>query len=261
MFFLITRRKTKSILTLRKAYTVIESSWRVDELPDCSQVISSDLINFRCDGNFRTGLSDHPPNKENPVELQAGHFLYFVATDVDRTGTLLNRVDSYVDGSDYYRMDKRGHKGLLIFGRELYDLVAPKNFHFEIMLNESVDNYLYQQVDIRRLTNFWSAVEKKTLTDVEFLVSGVMRAAHRVILGARSPVFASLFDDSSVESVTRKVKINDIEIEVFDELLFFLYTGTLRSTANNRNLLRVAEKYQVSLKIHLIAKVLNGIFC
>ena len=129
-----------------------------------------------------------------------------------------------------------------------YDVASPKNFDFEIMLSESVENYLYQQVDTLRSTNLWSAVEKKTLTDVEFIVCGVTRAAHRFIVGARSPVFASLFEDATVESVTRKIKITDIEVEVFDELLFFLYTGTLRSTANNRNLLRAAEKYQVNLK-------------
>ena len=244
-------RKTKSSLILRKAYTLLESSWRVEDVPDPGQIITSELSTFRNDSTFRFGLADHPLTVEKPVELNAGHFLYLVATDLDKTGTFLQRVDSYVDGSDYCQLDRRGHKGLLVFGRELYDLMAPKHFHFEIMLKESIDNYLYQQVDCRRSTDFWSAVEKETMTDVEFLVGGITLAAHRAIVGARSPVLASLFDNSSMESLTGKVKIDEVETKIFDELLFFLYTGTLRASANNRKLLLAAEKYQVITLIHL----------
>ncbi len=50
--------------------------------------------------------------------------------------------------------------------------------------------------------------------------------AHVVILSAGSPVFSAMFRSEFLESQTKKVNIIDIEIEVFRQLLIYLYTGS-----------------------------------
>lgn len=50
---------------------------------------------------------------------------------------------------------------------------------------------------------------------------------HRVILAARSPVFAAMLEPHTDEAKTRKVVYDDIEYEVMAELLFYVYRYVL----------------------------------
>lgn len=49
---------------------------------------------------------------------------------------------------------------------------------------------------------------------------------HKVILMARSPVFSSMFTHNMEESRTNKVVIVDVDHDVVEEMIRFLYTGT-----------------------------------
>ncbi|KAH9363683.1 hypothetical protein HPB48_017033 [Haemaphysalis longicornis] len=61
--------------------------------------------------------------------------------------------------------------------------------------------------------------------DVVFKVGGIKIGAHKVILAARCPVFASMFKHDMLENTTNEVEIPDIGSEVFREMLRFVYTG------------------------------------
>ncbi len=235
----------------QKYYTVIECVWRVEELPDLDQVFTSDLLSFRSDGAFRAGLADHPVTKHSTI-LSPQHFLYLVCSHLEKTGTAVRYVDSYIDGIDYGRMDRRGEPALYVFGRELYDLIAPISFKFDILIRETVNNYRYKLFDNLRSNDFWNIFDLGVLTDVEFQVSETKFFAHRVIITSRSPVFAKMFNSSSVESVTGRIRIDDdVDPAVFKEFLYFLYTGTLQSSANGQALLKIAIQYQVETLIQL----------
>ncbi|XP_045033607.1 uncharacterized protein LOC116928948 [Daphnia magna] len=243
--------KTVAQLFFQKYYGVIECVWRVEELPDDDQVFTSDLLHFRNDGAFRAGLADHPVTKHSTL-LSPQHFLYLACSHLEKTGTSISHVDSYIDGIDCYRMDRRGEKALYIFGRELFDLVVPCAFKFDIMIKETVENYRYQLIDSLRAIDLWNMFQLEIITDVEFLVGEKTFAAHRVIIATRSPVFATLFNTSTVESVTGKIRIDDaFAPDVFREFLFFLYTGTLQVSANCQSLLKMAERYQVETLIQI----------
>ena len=70
--------------------------------------------------------------------------------------------------------------------------------------------------------------------------------AHKIILATRSEVFAAMFKHPTKENSNNQVKIEDIEPEVFDQLLYFIYTGRV-STATMEsmaaNLFIAADKY------------------
>mgnify|MGYP002652689147 CR=1 FL=1 len=52
--------------------------------------------------------------------------------------------------------------------------------------------------------------------------------AHKTILAAHSPVFSAMFDHSETkEAQEGEVKITDIEADVFEELLCYLYAGKM----------------------------------
>jgi speckle-type POZ protein len=62
-------------------------------------------------------------------------------------------------------------------------------------------------------------------SDVNFNIGGREFLAHKVILSARSQYFAAMFKHPTKEQSTNQVKIEDIEPDVFQELLRFIYTG------------------------------------
>jgi speckle-type POZ protein len=102
--------------------------------------------------------------------------------------------------------------------------------------------------------------EKMMLSDVYFDVGDREFKAHKSILALRSPVFAAMFEHPTKEKLTNRVVIEDIEPDVFQELLRFIYTGRLSLSTMNvmaTEILSAANKYLLDqLKIecenHLI---------
>ena len=63
-------------------------------------------------------------------------------------------------------------------------------------------------------------------SDVCLCAGGREFKAHKAILATRSPVFGAMFEHEMEESRKGRVEISDIDPDVFQELLRFIYTGT-----------------------------------
>ena len=84
-------------------------------------------------------------------------------------------------------------------------------------------------------------------TDVCFIIRGKEIKAHKLILLARSPVFAAMLKSGMKESVENRVEINDIAPDIFEALLRFVYTARVDLTEIDvRDLLAAAHKYLLS---------------
>jgi speckle-type POZ protein len=84
------------------------------------------------------------------------------------------------------------------------------------------------------------------LSDVNFNVRGRDFPAHKSILSARSEVFAAMFQHPTKENLTNQIEIEDIEPDVFQELLRFIYTGRVqvdKLETMAAGLLIAADKY------------------
>jgi speckle-type POZ protein len=82
-------------------------------------------------------------------------------------------------------------------------------------------------------------------SDVLFDIRGQQFKAHKNILSARSSVFSEMFQHEGLEA-SHQVNIQDIDPEVFLEVLRFIYTGHVPSTkmdALGLGLLAAGEKY------------------
>lgn len=66
-------------------------------------------------------------------------------------------------------------------------------------------------------------------SDVTLLVSEKNFRVHKVILSARSSVFRTMFESRFKEGAAREVDIQDIDSEVMEDLLAFIYTGAVRN--------------------------------
>ena len=83
-------------------------------------------------------------------------------------------------------------------------------------------------------------------SDVILNIRGREFPAHKNILATRSEVFAAMFQHPTKEQLTNQIKIEDIEPDVFQELLRFIYTGRLSITSMETiatGLFIAADKY------------------
>ena len=83
-------------------------------------------------------------------------------------------------------------------------------------------------------------------SDIIFKVRGREFPAHKSILATRSEVFAAMFQHPTKENLTNQIKIEDVEPDVFRELLRFIYTGRVQVDKLETmavSLFKAADKY------------------
>ncbi|KAL6641111.1 hypothetical protein ACP70R_019292 [Stipagrostis hirtigluma subsp. patula] len=100
--------------------------------------------------------------------------------------------------------------------------------------------------------HFADLLSSKDSADVKFRVGRKTFSAHRLVLATRSPVFKAELYGSMKESGTANViRINDMEADVFDALLTFMYTDSLpemkqqEESAMAQHLLVAADRYNL----------------
>ncbi|XP_053435359.1 speckle-type POZ protein-like [Nycticebus coucang] len=86
--------------------------------------------------------------------------------------------------------------------------------------------------------------ENSWFTDCCLCVAGQEFQAHKAILAARSPVFSAMFEHEMKENKKNRVEINDMEPDVFKEMMCFIYTGKAPNLGKMAvDLLAAADKY------------------
>jgi speckle-type POZ protein len=113
--------------------------------------------------------------------------------------------------------------------------------NLDMTLNDSNQDLILHQLE--------EMFEKMPLSDVTFNIGGRKIAAHKNILAMRSPVLAAMFHHPTKEVQSRNVKVEDIDPDVFQEVLRFIYTGKTQPTAMNKmasGLLAAADKYRLA---------------
>ncbi|KFM59429.1 Speckle-type POZ protein-like B, partial [Stegodyphus mimosarum] len=85
------------------------------------------------------------------------------------------------------------------------------------------------------------------LSDVNIIVGSKTFPVHKSILCLRSPVFSKMFETNMTETEGNSVNISDIDPDIMDEFLLFIYSGNLGKRLNETavKLYSVADKYDV----------------
>lgn len=93
--------------------------------------------------------------------------------------------------------------------------------------------------------DFLEMFEAGTATDVTFLIRGQKVKAHKAVLMARCSYFKTMFASGMKEALEGEVKVTDVKIRVFKELLKFIYGGKEPAFRKDvtADLLIVADKY------------------
>ena len=110
--------------------------------------------------------------------------------------------------------------------------------------------------DLGALLSFDSSESQNKFSDVKLVASlkengssmPVEFPAHKLILAARSPVFARMFEHSMLESTRNKVQVDDIHPDILKVMLIYMYTGQVPWIKDQNmafDLLYAADKYQL----------------
>ena len=113
---------------------------------------------------------------------------------------------------------------------------------FRVKIVNTIENNHFHMVD----TN-WGVdlLWEDQWTDVDILVGSKKLEAHRVVLSARSPVFKILLSKISYTGKATLTISADVDFSIVENFVNYLYTGNLEISANNKELLSLAEMYQV----------------
>lgn len=95
--------------------------------------------------------------------------------------------------------------------------------------------------------NLKSLMETERFCDIVLCTNGKEFRAHKSIVGARSPVFAAMFEHETLEKMENRVNIDDIDSEVMYHFLRYMYTGGTENVSPgvSLSLLAAADKYSL----------------
>ncbi|XP_035229105.1 speckle-type POZ protein B-like [Stegodyphus dumicola] len=86
------------------------------------------------------------------------------------------------------------------------------------------------------------------LSDITITVGSKTFSVHKSIVCARSAVFCRMFEIEMKESVGNRVDISDIDPDIMDEILMYMYSGWLKKPLEGdraEELYAVADKYDI----------------
>ncbi|XP_035220457.1 speckle-type POZ protein B-like [Stegodyphus dumicola] len=95
--------------------------------------------------------------------------------------------------------------------------------------------------------DFRNLYRSGTLSDVNIVTGSKTFPAHKFILSARSPVFSRMFLTNMSEANKNIVEISDINPDIMDDLLLYMYSGSLdsRLCKTVEELYAAADKYDL----------------
>ncbi|KZS19321.1 Uncharacterized protein APZ42_014173 [Daphnia magna] len=138
---------------------------------------------------------------------------------------------------------------MAVFSADLENFLLQPPFAILFLIelsSESAGYYSYQPRDTHLADNLWSAAFGAYLTDAEISVDGRIFRVHKALMAARSPVFRELLCSENVkEPCLKRIVVEEINSSIFEEVLYFMYTGSLRVSVGDERLLAAAEKYQI----------------
>jgi len=102
------------------------------------------------------------------------------------------------------------------------------------------------QQDLEQIFKYQSA------TDIFFIIGNYRLGAHKLILSARSPVFAAIIKAAEAnDNLKDGIEIKNMSFTTSKELIHFIYTDQVSLTERNADsLLAAAQKYSVPLLIN-----------
>lgn len=126
-------------------------------------------------------------------------------------------------------------------GRDIENLTTQVGGSGEPMLQ--MQRSQYQLTLFSNQESLWNNQE---FHDVKLVASGKEFYAHKTLLAAQSPVFFAMFKNDMMERNQNHVDLVDVEYNVLEEAMRFIYSGKIKNIeAIINDLLALADKYAI----------------
>ncbi|XP_046458914.1 uncharacterized protein LOC124205516 [Daphnia pulex] len=233
--------------TISTPQMIVPYEWILENVEEEPMTIASKMILFRGEKVFRVGLKNHAPN---PV-------LFLMAIDLGKIGMKVKDVKYGIQGSGIgpenmatMTQENIGDNGnLQLFTIDLDKMVTgQRTFVFRICVVGAYPGYSYQLSDRLAKDQIWAAVkDQRNLADVELIVKDKTFRVHKAILAARSKVFADKFENKQPgKDVHNQIRIEGVKPSTVENFLHFIYTGESIGTLADEDLLKLADRYQLT---------------
>ena len=268
------KRKIEFSQHSKSTMVEVNFTWKIDNFPFKARAmkngesLKSKLFSSDCDKKMKWVLLCYP---KGPTNNEDGYFSYYLHYDC---GTIpmafeftLSIVDTtngnvFVRGVSSYTFTKYGGQGFPRFAslKDLLEKYVKKDtlaLQCKILYEEeNVEFSKPSSVKVARqevpedhithhLGNLFNAGRN---TDITFTVGIEKIKAHKIVLIARSPVFAEMLEINGKMSTIKNLKIEDCEPAVFGAMLRFLYTDEMEETEEMAiKLMPIAKRYQVKV--------------
>ncbi|XP_054164671.1 speckle-type POZ protein-like [Oppia nitens] len=215
--------------------------------------------------NPRVDLNGNYNNNTNRERLEfVKYCLQFNSTIGSKTVRQSSSCDISVDTEikSYYLVDDC-HRIQSIEDKHVFKEYQPK-YELKVKRKELIDKIdkLKSLVIVFNITTFTSLSDADNnnnkrfrfdtnfnvcgLNDSTFVVKGKELYASKLILGAKSDVFSLMFSTNMSEKMSNKVIIDDVDSDVFEEFLRYIYSGhSDKLIEMSDQLLYVSNKYLV----------------
>ena len=241
---------------LGESLLIVPYEWKLENVEKDFKTIASNLILFHGEKVFRVALKK---NGNGPPDL------VFLAINLNKMGLYVKDAVCGMEGDETHckmleSQAKRnvGEGGLQLFTSKVEGVIGETcTFLFQIHLKGIVTGYQYNPCDRLAKEQLWATVNSKLNADVEFIVQDKRFSAHKALLAARSPVFRVEFTkEESKKTNPQQIRIDDVDGSSFEQFLHFLYTGEFLQfsytgepapTMANKDLLKLAEHYQLEI--------------
>jgi speckle-type POZ protein len=227
---------------------IVQYEWILENVGEqTTMTIASKMILFLGEKIFRVGLKNHALN---PV-------LFFMAIDLGKIGLKVEDVKYGIKSiglipatmKEMTKEDIGDNGNLQLFTIDLDKMVTgQRTFVFRIRIEGTDPGYSYQLSDRLAKDQLWAALNnQQCLPDVEFIVKDQRILVHKAILAARSKVFADKFENKQPgKDFHNQIRIDDVELSTVLHFLHFVYTGEPMGTLADEELLKLADRYQLT---------------
>lgn len=143
-------------------------------------------------------------------------------------------------------------------------IVCELTYGVTSLVTRNTRNTLLHIYDSKELiSQIESSIENETFTDVTFKVENETFAAHKLIVSLRSPVFAAMFKNNMIETLTSTVEIKDMKATIFKKMLDYIYSDQVENLSPSAiELCYAAEKYGLdNLKIMCVNNLYENLSC
>lgn len=139
---------------------------------------------------------------------------------------------------------------------------------FIIWGNEEKDAHVHVKVKVyhhypkyskKIIEDYSKFFENEKTCDVRFVIGAEEVRAHKQILSARNAVFSTMFESDMLEKENGRVEIVDIELNIFKDLLSFIYSGKISSDnlVDWLKLIVAADKYSMTHLVNICGNLIG----